>query len=173
MRHYEDTSGFTFLNWSTDWPDDCKGREEKLSSNQVSGRLKKRWMQPGCDEMINVEERWKVVFTHLDSRGGRVSTGHYLQGVSSRPTWPAPVALWSCMQTLQSWAHLVNISSPPARERRGETFLRLWAVAKYIAQMTKCLKVTLDEQTGSPFQSVHLWNKSSRLNSLLITSNIT
>lgn len=28
--------------------------------------------------MINVVERWKVVFTHLDGRGRPVSTGYYL-----------------------------------------------------------------------------------------------
>lgn len=43
--------------------------------------------------MINVVERWKVVFTHLDGPGQAGFHWTYLQRVSNRQTWPS-LLLW-------------------------------------------------------------------------------
>lgn len=42
-----------------------------MLSSQVMKVRKNTWTQRGrgCDEMIHVEDRWKVVFTHLDREG--------------------------------------------------------------------------------------------------------
>lgn len=123
--------------------------KEERRCQTVINIWKNRRMHGGSDEVICVEQRWKVVFIQL-GHAGPLSTGPIYKEFSSRQT-----GALSC-GFMESYTDSAGLGSPckhlcPAcwrkkrREKPSSLSRQCGAVAKHVAQMTKHSNVLLHE----------------------------